>query len=200
MFTAAEIVRRRASGGEAALEFAKVASRVASSGWLTLRWPVSCGGDGPASVRLRVSATVTAGGSQRCRSWWVASAWRSSTSVDGSLVCPNSDSRCGRSIGDSCSRKGFGVPDVRWSGVHVGEQCPPQRGLPVEVGIDIAGDVTFPVDEQLRALPGVGREQAGQPPGDGVAAALPQLLLRRLRSGRDGSPACDTSPRRSWRR
>ena len=42
-------------------------------------------------------------GSHRCRSWWVASASSSSISVLGSRVCPNSDSRSGRSVGDSCS-------------------------------------------------------------------------------------------------
>ena len=63
----------------------------------------------------------------------------------GSRVWPNSESRSGRSVGDSCSaRKGFGVPDVRRVGVDAVQQRPPQRRLPVEVGVDVAGDVASP--------------------------------------------------------
>ncbi len=47
----------------------------------------------------------------------------------------------------------------------------------MQVGVDIACDVVLPVDEQLRALPGVGGEEAGEAARDGVAAALAQLLF-----------------------
>ncbi len=56
--------------------------------------------------------------------------------------------------------------------------------LPGEVVIEalpVTAAVTVePVGQQLRALAGVGGEQAGQPPGHGVAAALPQVLLHRV--------------------
>ena len=154
MFTAAEIFVGVRFGGRLRWSSRRSRPRVASSGWLTLRWLVSSRrGMGP--VRLRVSATGrrwdgAARGADRggwpahggARPRWTA-AWcaRTATAAAAGLSV----------IPQPC--KGFGVPDVRWFGVHVGEQCPPQRGLPVEVGIDIAGDVTFPVDEQLRALP-----------------------------------------------
>ena len=69
------------------------------------------------------------------------------------------------------------MADVRRVGVDAVQQRPPQGRLPVEVGVEIAGGVVLPVDEQLRPLPRVGREEPGQPARDGVAPALPQLLL-----------------------
>jgi hypothetical protein len=64
---------------------------------------------------------------------------------------------------------------------QVGSRCPdaveqptPQVGLPPEVGIEGAARAVgvpagAPVADELRALHGVGGEQAGQPPGHGVA-------------------------------
>ena len=97
--------------------------------------------------------------------------------------------------------KRFRVPDVGWVGVDAVQQRAPQGRLPVEVRSDIAGDIAFPVDEQLRPLPRVGGEEAGQPSRDGIApahAAAPSLRL--LRSGRGGWPASCTSRRCSCRR
>ncbi len=73
--------------------------------------------------------------------------------------------------------KGFGVPDVGRVGVDAVQQRAPQGRLPVEVRVDITGDIGFPVDEQLRSLPRVGREETGQPSRDGIAPTQPQLLL-----------------------
>ena len=55
----------------------------------------------------------------------------------------------------------------------------------------------LPVDEQLRPLAGVGREQPGEPARDGVAAALAQLLLlaRFEVAEMGGQRACTTARR-----
>ena len=115
----------------------------------TLRWLVSSRrGIGPCSPASFCHRSSLGCGSQRWRSWWVARASSSSTSVAGSRVCPNRDRRSGRSVGDSLQpRKCFGVPNVRRVGVDSLQQRTPQRRLPVEVGIDITGDITFPVDQ-----------------------------------------------------
>ena len=77
--------------------------------------------------------------------------------------------------------KRFRVPDMGRVGVDAVQQRPPQVWLPVEVGVEPVGGVVLPVDEQLRPLPRVGREEPGQPARDGVAAAHPQLaFLARL--------------------
>ena len=70
---------------------------------------------------------------------------------------------------------------MRRVGVDAIEDRPPQVRLPVEIGCDATVVAVFPVDEQLRPLPGVGREQPGQPARDGVAPTHPQLaFLARL--------------------
>ncbi len=97
-------------------------------------------------------------------------------SVAGSRVWPNSESRSGRSLGPSRSR--FSVLACRTCGgsasmrsTSARHRCGCQRrsssrspGCPVE-----------PVDQQLRSLTGVGREQPRQPPRHRVPAATPQL-------------------------
>ena len=99
-------------------------------------------------------------------------------SVTASRVWPNSDRRV-RQVGRRFlqPRNGFRVPDVRWVGVDAVDQRAPQLGLPAQVGVEVVGLAVEPVDEQLRALPGVGGEQPGEPSGHRVAPALPQLLL-----------------------
>ena len=68
------------------------------------------------------------------------------------------------------------VPHVGRRSVDAVEEPTPQRGLPVQVVVEVAaravGVVTrAPVGEQLRALDGVGGEEAGEPARHGVAAA-----------------------------
>ena len=75
-----------------------------------------------------------------------------------------------------------GVPLVRvWGGDSLREGTP-QWWLPGQVAIErvaepVGGVAGGPVDQQLRPLCGVRREQAGEPPCDGVAAAAPELRL-----------------------
>ena len=93
------------------------------------------------------------------------------------------------------------MPDVRRVGVDAVEQRAPQGRLPVQVGVEIAGDIVFPVDEQLRPLPGVGREEPGEAARDGVAPALPQLLSSPASKWpRWVASVVHQSARRSWRR
>ena len=203
MVAAAEDIRRWRVGGQAALQLAQVAAEGGQQRMADLRWLVSSRrGMGPCSGRELRHRSSLGCGSHRCRSWWVASALSSSISVVGSRVCPNNDSRCGRSIGDSSQpRKGFRVPDVRWVGVDPADQGAPQRRLPVEVVVEIAGVAVDPVDQQLRPLPGVGREQSGDAARDGVAPALPQLLLlARLEVAEMGGQRRCTRARRGCRR
>ncbi len=66
--------------------------------------------------------------------------------------------------------------------VDAAEQAAPQLGLPQQVGVEgSTGPVGVarlaPVDDQRRPLDGVGREQAGQPTGDGVAAVAAELAV-----------------------
>ena len=68
MFTAAEIFVGVRFGGEAALEFAKVAAEVASSGWLTLRWLVSSRRGWALFACEFLPQSSLGWGSQRCRS------------------------------------------------------------------------------------------------------------------------------------
>ena len=135
-------------------------------------------------------------GSHRCRSWWVASASSSSTSVHASRVCPNSDSRAGRSPGPSAagrrSSRGGRAEDRRRTWPPVPATVPAarpgrRRGRLIAVQ---------PVDQQLRTLPGVGGEQpasrrATEYRRPGAARPRP----RRCRSGPDALPACGTTAR-----
>ena len=73
--------------------------------------------------------------------------------------------------------KGFSVADVGRVGIDAVQQRAPQGRLPIQVRVDITGDVVFPVDEQLRPLPRIGREEAGQPSRHRIAPAQPQFLL-----------------------
>ena len=113
----------------------------------------------------------------------MASAPSSSISVIGRRVWPNSDSRGGRSSApcrsrssvSACRTWGGGAPIRSASGL-------PQLRLPGEVVVEPTADavgrvVVEPVDEQLRTLDGVRREEAGDPPRDRVAAAPAQLGL-----------------------
>ncbi|KMO84218.1 hypothetical protein MCHUDSM44219_00810 [Mycolicibacterium chubuense] len=77
-------------------------------------------------------------------------------------------------------RNGFGVPDGRRVGVDPSQQRAVELRLPPQVRVERVGAAFGPVDQQLRALAGVGGEQAGDPAGDGVAAALTQLPLLAL--------------------
>jgi hypothetical protein len=52
------------------------------------------------------------------------------------------------------------MPDVGTPGVDAVEKRTPQRRLPLQVGIDITGQIPFPIDEQLRALPASRRATA----------------------------------------
>ena len=91
--------------------------------------------------------------------------------------------RGGRSLGPALSRSsvavcrscGCGAATVSARARHSGG-C--QARSPSSVGAEPVGGVAGgPVDEQLRPLCGVRREQAGEPPCDGVAAAAPELRL-----------------------
>ena len=169
--------------------------RVASSGWPTSRWLVSSRrGIWPWTSASDCHRSSLGCGSHRCRSWWVASASSSSISVLGSRVWPNSDSRSGRSVGDSCSvARVFACRMCGGSASTRSSSARHRGGCQSQVGVDVAGVVVLPVDEQLRPLPGVGREESGEPARHGVAPALPQLLLLALpRSGRGGWPASCT--------
>ena len=171
-------IRRSAVGGQAALQFAKVAAeggqqRVAD---LAVAGVVAAGDQAVhAGERLpqivagvRQPQVKVVMGGQRVEQFDLGA---------GSRVWPNSEIRSGRSVGDSCSRgKRFGVPDVGRVGVDAVQQRAPQRRLPVEVRRRYRRSiVVLPVDEQLRPLPGIGGEEAGQPPRDGIAPAQPQL-------------------------
>ncbi len=75
-------------------------------------------------------------------------------------------------------RHGLRVAYVRGRRVDDVEQAPPQGGLPAQVTVELAARAVRPASlpplgEQLRALDGVGREEAGQPAGDGVAPGRP---------------------------
>ncbi len=72
------------------------------------------------------------------------------------------------------------MPDVRRVGVDAAHQRAPQVRLPVQVVVEVAGVAVDPVDEQLRALPGIRREQSGDPPRHRVAPPLPEFLLLAL--------------------
>ena len=69
------------------------------------------------------------------------------------------------------------MPDVGRVGIDAVQQRAPQGRLPVEVRVDITGDIGFPVDEELGSLARVGREETGQPSRHGIAPTQPQLLL-----------------------
>ncbi len=122
-------------------------------------------------------------GSHRWRSWWVASARSSSISVAGIRVWPNSEMRGGRSDGPARSRST--VAACRWAGT--GAPTAPVRarqsgGCQARSVVEVAAEAVAvaaggPVDQQLRPLGGVRREQAGEPARDGVAAAPPELRL-----------------------
>ena len=72
-------------------------------------------------------------------------------------------------------RERRGVAQVGCGRLDAGDEPAPQLGLPLQVGIErAAGTVGVvarpPVADELRALDGVGREQAGEPASHGVAA------------------------------
>ena len=99
-------------------------------------------------------------------------------SVHASRVCPNSDSRCGRSVGPFAQPgDGLLVPDVRGIGFDALDQRPPQFRLPGQVGVEVWRMAVQPVDQQLRTLPGVGGEQPGQPARHRIPSAPAQLGL-----------------------
>ena len=200
-------------GGQAALQFAQVAperrqQRMARrcGGWCPSRRGIAP--RAPASARHSSSLGC---GSHRCRSWWADNASSSSISVHASRVCPNSDSRAGRSARPSRSRVTvFCVPDVRGIGGHGGRPAPAtapaarpgrSRGRPASP--------VQPVDEQLRTLPGVRGEQAGQPARHRVApargAVRPRLRRREVTQMRCQGAAprlverCSRSPRAAAR-
>ena len=145
---------------------------------------VACAAPGPARSASRCHRSSLGCGSHRCRSWWVASARSSSISVAGIRVWPNSEMRGGRSLGPGAQPlerrrvplgAGAARPTASARARHSGgcQARSPSRSPPEPVG-GVAGG---PVDEQLRPLRGVRREQAGQPARDGVAAAPPELRL-----------------------
>ena len=78
--------------------------------------------------------------------------------------------------------KGFGVPDIGRRFCDAVEQSSPQLGLPEQVLVEdtprAVGVATFaPVGHERRTLDGVGRVEAGQATGDGVAAVAAQLAV-----------------------
>ena len=126
------------------------------------------------------SASHSAGegcGSQRCTSRSAPSASSSATSVSGSRVCPKSESRGGRSRSAPPLRsrsRVVGEAYVRRIRRHPRDEPSPQLGLPAQVDVQVAAGAVgvaacSPVGDQRRALDGVRREQAGEPPGHGVA-------------------------------
>ncbi len=84
-----------------------------------------------------------------------------------------------RYVGGACAQPGNGLfmPDVRGIGGDGGDQGPPQRRLPVQVGTEIAHSAVQPIDKQVRTLPGVRREQPGEPARHRVAPAAPEFGL-----------------------
>ena len=91
---------------------------------------------------------------------------------------PEQRQPCGQ-VGRAFAQPGDGLllPDVRGIGVDAVDQRPPQFRLPGQVGVEVWRVAVQPVDQQLRTLPGVGREQAGQPPGHRIPPAAAQLGL-----------------------
>ena len=175
----------RRSAGRLRCSSRRSRPRVASSGWCTAAVAgVLAAGDRVRARRASARQSSSLGcGSHRCTSWWVASASSSSISVTGSRVCPNSDSRGGRSSGDSRRRATvFCVPDVRRVGVDAVDEGAPQRRLPAEVVVEVGQVAVEPVDEQLRALSRVGGEEPGEATCDGVAPAPAAARPRRRSS------------------
>ena len=77
---------------------------------------------------------------------------------------------------------GCGVPLGRDRRADRSRQGAPERRLPGQVGVEVAAEAVAvaaggPVDQELRPLGGVRREQAGEPARDGVAAPTPELRL-----------------------
>ena len=107
--------------------------------------------------------------------------------------------RAARASVSACRTSGARRVDPR-------DQPPPQLGLPAQVVVErstgaVGVAALAPVGDQRRPLHGVRREQAGQPPGDGVAAVAPQRRLVAVEPvaevGRRGSR---TTARRGCRR
>ena len=156
----------------------------ASSGCRTRRWLTSSRrGTGPARSASRCHRSPLGWGSHRCRSWWVASA-AEQLDLGGRHpgVAEQRDPR--RQVAGSRPEplEGRGVPLVRVRRGHGLRERAPQRRLPGQVTVEraaepVGGVAGGPVDQQLRPLRGVRREQAGQPPRHGVATAPPELGL-----------------------
>ncbi len=121
-------------------------------------------------------------GSHRCTSREVASACSSRTSVAGSRVCPNSESRSGRSSPAPPASSAATVRAQRTSGASAStrsrSRCHSRACHSRSLGEPAAGTVgepsLAPVGDQLRALHGVRRVQAGDAAGDRVAPVAPQ--------------------------
>ena len=191
-------------GGQAALQFAEVAAERGEQRMVDVAVAgVVAAGDRAVYVGERRHRSSLGCGSHRCRSWWVASASSSSISVIGSRVWPNSDSRSGRSVGDSLQAGNGFRDDGRVAGRRRRGRRARARAAAASARscVEAVGVAVEPVDEQLRALPGVGREQSGEPSRDGVAPALPQLpLLAVLEVAEVGGERACTTARRGCRR
>ena len=86
------------------------------------------------------------------------------------------------------ARNGVPLPHVRRVGRHAAGQRPPQRRLPGEVARQVGAVAVEPVDEQLRPLARIRREQARDAARDRVAPPQPQLpfLVARLEAAEMG--------------
>ena len=140
---------------------------------------------GPASpVSDRQSASEGCG-SHTCTSRCSPSAASSSTSVTAIRVWPNSESRAGRSTACGPARSSSSTRAWRTTGLGAPTAATSRRqssGCQSRSGSSrrtraVAVDARLPVRQEPRPLHGVGREQPGQPPGDRVAAAAPELAL-----------------------
>ncbi len=90
-------------------------------------------------------------------------------------------------------RDGLLLADVWGIGVDALDECAPQLGLPVQIGVEAVCVAVEPVDEQLRTLAGVGGEQSGQPSCHRIPSAPSQLgLIAGIEvaevPGQDGAP------------
>ena len=72
---------------------------------------------------------------------------------------------------------GPGMPHVGRVGGNPVDQFAPQVRLPLQIGPQVSGVAGEPVDQQLRALPGIRGEQPGQAARHRVAATQPQFTF-----------------------
>ena len=135
---------------------------------------------GPAAA-VGASASHSAGegcGSHRWTSRCSPRARSSSTSVTGRRVWPNRESRAGRSRPSAPSRSCASVVAWRRSGAGASTRTTSRRHSSAchrrsGSSVPPAPSVSYadaPVADELRALDGVGGEEAGEPAGHGVAA------------------------------